>query len=236
MVSRFRDPEGVARAAASAVVEAAFKATHERGDFHLVLAGGSTPLRAYELLASELRDEVDWRRVTFYFGDERCVPPDHPDSNYNAAREVLFAPLKVGSSRVRRIAGELAPAAAAADYDAELQGLEAVRSPMFDLVLLGMGEEGHTASLFPGSPALAETVHRAVAVTVPKPPEHRVTLTPKALASARQVLFLVTGEGKSEALAAVFSDAENIPSALVAALAPSRFLVDEAAASRLPSV
>jgi 6-phosphogluconolactonase len=234
VVIRFRDPEGVARAAASAVVEAAFKATHDHGDFHLVLAGGSTPRRAYELLASDFRDEVDWRRVTFYFGDERCVPPDHPESNYRMAREALLGPLRVGSSRVRRVAGELPPAAAAADYDAELQGLEAVRAPMFDLVLLGMGEEGHTASLFPGSAALSESGHRAVAVTVPKPPSERVTLTPRALASATQVLFLVTGEGKAEALASVFTNPETVPAAIVANLAPSRFLVDDAAARDLP--
>jgi 6-phosphogluconolactonase len=235
MVVRLKSAEAVARAAAAAVVEAAFKAIHEHGEVRLVLSGGRTPRAAYQLLAGELRDEVDWRRVVFYFGDERCVPPDHPDSNYRMAKEVLFDPLKIQGNSVRRMAGELPPPSAAADYDTEIRALMAERTPAFDLVLLGMGAEGHTASLFPGSPALDETTRTVVNVVVPIQPPERLTLTPVAFASARQILFLVTGADKAEALAKVFGGGDDLPAARVSQLASSQFLVDEAAASKLPS-
>jgi 6-phosphogluconolactonase len=228
-----KDAESVARVAASALTETAFKAVHERGGCALVLAGGSTPRRAYEVIANEMRDDVDWRRVSFYLGDERCVPPDDPRSNYLMARETLFDPLKLGQGNVFRIAGELPPERGAADYDAQLRHLKGERTPMFDLVLLGMGVEGHTASLFPGSPALDERARLAAAVTVPAEPPQRVTLTPAALALSRQIVFLVTGAEKADALAGVFANGSQLPAAQVAALAPSRFLADEAAAARV---
>jgi 6-phosphogluconolactonase len=246
MVIRLKDPAAVARAAASEVVEAAFRAIHERGQCRLLLAGGGTPRATYELLAGEMRADVDWRRVLLYFGDERCVPPDDPRSNYRMVRESLLDPLRLSASMVHRIAGELDPEAAAAEYDARLKQLrrEAGTSsgspggskpvPIFDLTLLGMGPEGHTASLFPGSPALAETGRLAMAVEAPAQPPQRVTLTPPALALSRAIVFLITGQEKAEALAGVFSGAET-PAAVVSGLAPSRFLADEAAASRLPA-
>jgi 6-phosphogluconolactonase len=234
MLVRLRDAESVARAAASAIVESAFKAIHEHGEFRLVLSGGRTPRAAYELLATELREEIDWRRVIFYFGDERCVGPDDPASNYRMAKEALFDPLKLQGGSVRRIAGELAPDAAAADYDAEIKAAIAARQPAFDLTLLGMGAEGHTASLFPGSAALEETTRTVAYVTVPADPPDRLTMTPVALGASRLILFLVTGDEKAEALAEVFGGAEALPAARVAQLSPSRFLVDGPAASRLP--
>lgn len=233
MLVKLRDPEAVARAAAATVTECAFKAIHENGSCRLVLAGGNTPRRAYQILAGELRDEVDWRRVNFYFGDERCVPPDDPHSNYRMAKETLFDPLHLGQGSVDRIAGELPPDTGAADYDAQLRRLKEERVPMFDLVLLGMGAEGHTASLFPGSPALQERSRMAAAVTVPVDPPDRITLTPVSLGLSRQIVFLVTGAEKADALAQVFSDGSDLPAAQVAALAPSRFLADEEAARKL---
>lgn len=235
MVVKLRDAEAVARAGASAVVEAAFKAIHDHGSFTVALAGGSTPRRSYELLADEFADQVDWRRVSFFFGDERCVAPDSPESNYRMAREALFDPLKLPPSAVRRMAGEIEPQNAAAEYDSEIRRLVGERETAFDLVLLGMGGEGHTASLFPGSAALGETSRLTVAVEVAAEPPRRLTLTPPALASTRQIVFLVTGEKKAAALADVFGGGEALPAAVVAGLAPSRFLVDEAAASRLPA-
>lgn len=231
---KLRDPEAVARAAAAAVAEAAFKAIHENGSCRLVLAGGSTPRQAYQILAGEMRDEVDWRRVRFYFGDERCVPPDDPRSNYRMAKETLFDPLKLGQGSVFRMAGELPPKSGAADYDAQVRHLKAERVPMFDLVLLGMGGEGHTASLFPGSPALEERSRMAAAVEVPADPPDRITLTPASLALSRQIVFMVTGPEKADALAGAFANDSRLPASMVAALAPSRFLADEAAASKLP--
>lgn len=231
MLVRHRDPEAVARAAASAVVEGAFRAIHDHGDFRLVVAGGRTPKAAYELLAGELRDEVDWRRVTLYFGDERCVPPSDEASNYRMVKETLVDPLKLPGSSVRRMAGEVAPDNAAAEYDFELRRAIEERQPAFDLVLLGMGVEGHTASLFPGSPALLERHRAALHVTVAAEPPERLTMTPVALASTRQILFLVTGGDKARAVAEVFKDDSELPAAVVSRLAPSRFLVDEAAAA-----
>ena len=233
MVVRFRDAAGVARAAAAQVVEAAFKAIREHGEFRMVLAGGSTPRATYELLAGELREEVDWRRATLWFGDERCVPPDDPRSNYRMVRESLIDPLRLSASLVHRIAGELEPQAAAAEYDAELRRLRRERTPAFDLALLGMGPEGHTASIFPASPALDERTRLAMAVEVPAQPPLRVTLTPPALALSRAVIFLVTGPEKAPALARVFGDGD-VPAAAVAQLAPSQFFVDDAAAASLP--
>jgi 6-phosphogluconolactonase len=234
MVVKLRNAKAVARAAASAVVEAAFKAIHEHGSCRLVLAGGNTPRAAYQLLAGDMREEIDWRRVNFYFCDERCVPPDDPKSNYRMARETLFDPLKLPQGLARRIAGELPPENAAAEYDAEIRHLADERAPAFDLVLLGMGAEGHTASLFPGSAALEEQSRMAAAVQVPADPADRVTMTPPALSLARQIIFLVTGKEKAQALADVFGGVSDLPAARVATLAPSRFLADEAAASKLP--
>jgi len=235
LVVRLKDARAVAKAAAAAVVESAFKAIHEHGEFRFVVAGGNTPRATYELLSSDLRDEVDWRRVIFYFSDERCVGPDDPASNYRMARESLFDPLKVPDRSVRRMAGELPPVSAAAEYDAEVRAVMADRNPAFDLALLGMGSEGHTASLFPGSAALEEKSRAVVHVVVPAEPPERLTMTPTALASVRQIVFLVTGAEKAEALARVFSDGDDLPAARVSRLAPSRFLVDEEAASELPS-
>ena len=231
MLVLHRDPEAVARAAASAVVESAFRAIHDHGNFRLVLAGGRTPRAAYELLAGELREEVDWRRVTLFFGDERCVPPEDDASNYRMVKETLVTPLRLPASAVRRMAGEVAPDNAAAEYDVELRRAIEDRQPAFDLVLLGMGPEGHTASLFPGQPAMNERHRTCVHVSVPASPADRLTMTPPALSSTRQILFLVTGSDKADALAQVFGDDSQLPAAVVARLAPSRFLVDEAVAA-----
>jgi 6-phosphogluconolactonase len=234
MVVRLKDAHAVAKAAAAAVVESAFKAIHEHGEFRVVLAGGTTPRATYELLSSDLRGEVDWRRVIFYFSDERCVGPDDPASNYRMAREALFDPLKVPGRSVRRMPGELPPPSAAAEYDSEVRTVMADRHHAFDLALLGMGQEGHTASLFPGSAALEEASRTVVNVTVSAEPPERLTMTPVALASVRQIVFLVTGAEKAQALSSVFTDGDDLPAARVSRLAPSRFLVDEAAASELP--
>mgnify|MGYP003701405253 CR=1 FL=1 len=230
MLVRHRDSEAVARATASAIVESAFRAIHDHGNFRLVLAGGRTPRAAYQLLADEMREEVDWRRVTLFFGDERCVPPTDKASNYGMVKEALIEPLRLPSSMVRRMAGEVPPDNAAAEYDFELRRAMEERQPAFDLVLLGMGPEGHTASLFPDSPALREHNRMAVHVHVAAQPPERLTMTPPALTSTRQILFLVTGADKAQAVAEVFKDDSELPAAVVSRLAPSRFLVDEAAA------
>jgi 6-phosphogluconolactonase len=166
-----------------------------------VLAGGQTPRGVYQLLAGDgLPQGPAWQDVEFWFGDERCVGPDHPKSNYRMAREALFAPLGVASGRVHRMLGEFGADEGARRYrDRLLERLGA--HPHFDALLAGMGPEGHTLSLFPGSPELLAQ-ELAVATRVPTPPRERISLTPAACAGADRIFLLVTGREKRAALAA----------------------------------
>jgi 6-phosphogluconolactonase len=203
-------PEDVAEAAAAEIAEA-----FSEGARTLVLAGGNTPKRAYELLAQA---DITWGRVTVLFGDERCVPPDHPDSNFRLARETLLD--RVAPASVHRIAGELGP-----DEAAELYSRIVAAVAPLDVVLLGAGEDGHTASLFPGHP---EVNARGWAVGVrnaPKPPPDRVSLTLAALQGARRVMVLATGAGKADAVAR--AKRGEVPSGMIA---NARWLIDRAAA------
>jgi 6-phosphogluconolactonase len=208
-------PEALARAAARAFVESAAEAIAERGRFAVALAGGSTPKATYEVLARDHAEDVDWPNVHVFFGDERTVPPDHEDSNYRMAREALLDLVPTGS--VHRMRGELPPDEAAASYETDLRqffGGEAV----LDLVMLGIGGDGHTASLFPGTPALEVTDRLVVANPVPKLDTTRLTLTAPVLSAARAVSFLVAGEGKAEALREILegdADPHRYPAKLV---------------------
>ncbi len=174
-----------------------------RGRFDVALAGGSTPQEAYALLAAPpYLKELPWSHVHVWFGDERCVPPDHPDSNYGMVRAQLLSRVAIPPEHVHRLAGERVPEEAAALYSAELGAAFGPRLPLryaFDLVLLGMGGEGHTASLFPGSKVLGWEAP-AAAPYVEKLGNPRLTLTPRALNDARRVIFLVTGGGKAWAV------------------------------------
>jgi 6-phosphogluconolactonase len=185
-VQVFDDPEGVARAAAE-LVESALAG----GARSLVLAGGSTPRRAYQLLAAR---PIAWGLVTALFGDERCVAPDDPDSNYRMAKESLLD--RVHPATVHRMPAELGAETAAGLYDP----IVLAHSPL-DLVLLGMGPDGHTASLFPGHPALSAQGGAVAVHGAPKPPPDRVSLTLPALRDARRVVIVVTGADKADALA-----------------------------------
>jgi len=204
--------EDVAAAAAADTAEAL-----REGARTLVLAGGTTPRRCYELL-SQL--EVEWGRVCILFGDERCVHPDHPDSNYRMAREALLD--RVFPASVHRMAGELGPDEAAGAY----AHIVAAVAPL-DIVLLGVGEDGHTASLFPGHRALQASGLAVGIRDAPKPPPQRVTLTLNALQSARRVMILATGAGKADAVAR--AKRGEVPSGMIAG---ARWLIDRAAAGR----
>lgn len=182
------------------------------GRFTVALAGGSTPKALYRLLASdEFRDRIDWPKVFFFFGDERCVPPDHPDSNYRMAKENLFDLLEIGPKNIVRWPAETTrPEEAAAIYENALKDFFSNDSlPRFDLVLLGLGADGHTASLFPFSPALKEASRIAVANPVEKFAANRLTLTFPVINHAANVIFLVSGAEKAGALKEVLEGAPN---------------------------
>jgi 6-phosphogluconolactonase len=200
------DPTAVAQEAAARFMHSAHEAAASRGRFSVALSGGSTPGVLYRLLAEEpARAQVPWSQVHLFWGDERCVPPDHPDSNFRLAHETLIAHVPIPPDNVHRVPGELAPKEAAQAYSSALQDFFCGPLARFDLVLLGLGHDGHTASLFPESPALRER-ERLVAVTEAPGqgrPAQRVTLTLKAINTARQVLFLVTGADKAEIVHAV---------------------------------
>jgi 6-phosphogluconolactonase len=202
---------------------------------HIVLAGGSTPRAAYQRAAGA---GVSWSRATAWFGDERCVPPEDERSNYAMAKAALLDPLGNDAPTVKRIRGELGPTAAADDYEAELR---AAGPPAFDLLLLGLGPDGHTASLFPDQASLAERSRLVVGVDVPglEPIVSRVTMTLPALASAHAIVFLVTGAAKADAVAAAFGPEAkldpHVPASLLPPLAHSiTVLLDAAAASKVP--
>jgi 6-phosphogluconolactonase len=212
-VQVLENAEGVARATADLVAAAVLG-----GARSLVLAGGSTPRRAYQLLAAM---NLGWGRVSVLFGDERCVAPDHADSNYRLVKEDLLS--HVSPAGVHRMPAELGADEGAALYAPVVAGL----APL-DLALLGMGPDGHTASLFPGHPSLSASGWTVGVHDAPKPPPDRVSLTLAALRQARRVLVLVTGEDKAQALA--MAQRGEVPAGLIPW---AEFLVDRAAASAL---
>jgi len=229
----------VARGAAERFVELGQAAIDARGCFSVGLAGGSTPKRTYELLASEAyREQLNWSKVHIFFGDERCVPPDHSESNYRMANEALISRVSIPPPNVHRINGLGDAVANASLYEDELRTFFNPASwPRFDLVLLGMGDDGHTASLFPGTKALVEPRAWVVANWVEKFGAFRITLTAPAINHAANIAFLVTGATKAERLLEVLRgalDPEKLPSQLIQPLDGSLFwLVDKAAAGRL---
>ncbi|TAL10648.1 MAG: 6-phosphogluconolactonase [Nitrospirae bacterium] len=240
-VQVFTNKGAVAHAAAEVFVNLAPQPGGSRRPFRVALAGGETPQAFYERLASaECRHRVAWEQVSFFFGDERAVPPDHPDSNYRMAHGALFRPLDISGENVYRMKADMPDLeAAAADYERELHtAFEGERVPHFDMILLGMGPDGHTASLFPGSPALAECRRLVVPVTdAPKPPPRRLTLTVPVLNAARLVLFMATGADKAQALREVLkgtASPDQYPAKHVRP-GPERlaWLVDEAAGGAL---
>ncbi|MCA1730101.1 MAG: 6-phosphogluconolactonase [Actinobacteria bacterium] len=225
----------LSEAAASVFVEEARRAVEESGRFAVALAGGSTPKKAYEILASEYGEpeDLDWSRVHVFFGDERTVPPDHEDSNYRMARGALLCHVPVGS--VHRMRGELDPPEAAALYEEELKSFFG-GPPRFDLILLGIGEDGHTASLFPGTPALDAHDRWTVENPVEKLGAIRLTLTVPAINAARKIIFLVAGEGKAEVLEKILegdADPHNYPAKLIQPEGGAVWMADRAATQLL---
>lgn len=216
------EPDGVAYAAARRLSALTRIAVRERGVASVVLAGGSTPMALYRLLASSpLREATPWAQIHLFWGDERAVPPDDPGSNYGQATGALLRHVPVPAESIHRIPGELSPEAAAAAYKEDLATFQSLYDPAaacpwprFDVVLLGLGSDGHTASLFPGSPVDVSEPVIAVTADYEGRPAERITLTPAAFNTARHVDFLVTGAGKAEAVARTLrgeDDPESLP-------------------------
>jgi 6-phosphogluconolactonase len=242
------DAAGLAQAAAELFAATAADAIAARGLFTVVLSGGSTPRAMHARLSGDgFGGQIDWRRTHFFFGDERCVAPEHADSNYRMARETLLDPIGALPDSVHRIHGEDEPDSAATSYEAELRSffeahpsVSGLPTPRFDLIWLGMGDDGHTASLFPHSAAIHETQRWVIAVphnTPPPPLVPRVTITPVVINAAARVVFLVSGTAKAERLRAVIAGEHNpdeLPSQIVRPLhGQLTWLVDTDAAARL---
>ena len=202
--------------AARFIADAAHAAITERGVFRLSLSGGNTPRPVHEALAKF--NDLPWEKFQITFGDERCVPPDDKASNYRMARESLLDRIKIPAGNVFRIRGEIDPEAAAREYEAQLSAFAARFGEAryrHDLLILGLGEDGHTASLFPGSPALAEVTRNVIPATGPKPPPQRITMTLPLLNAARHVVFLVNDAGKQPIIDEILAGATSYPSAHV---------------------
>ena len=238
-------PDGptIANRCAQRFVEIATAAVKEKGSFEVVLAGGSTPKLLYSLLVNDpgLRSQVPWDKMHLFFGDERHVKPDHADSNFRMASETMFSKSPLKSEQVTRIKGEYPVAEdAAKEYDQYLRTyykLAEGQFPRFDLVLLGMGSEGHTLSIFPGTRALRETRRIAVHNWVGKVLMDRITLTAPAVNNAANIIFMVTGADKAPALTAVlerFYEPDQLPAQLIQPVKGTLlWLVDTTAGSLL---
>jgi 6-phosphogluconolactonase len=239
-ISIFSDSSELYRSAGDEVFRVIMEALDQRHICQIALAGGSTPKPLYSLVAARAAKasqfkNVDWKQVHFFFADERAVPPDHPDSNYLMVSESLLKNALVPSKNVHRIRTELPPEEAARQYERELESAFNSVVPSFDLILLGMGADGHTASLFPGSAALDITNRLVVENWAAQLGMSRITMTYPVLNNAREVLFLVNGAEKSGALARVFRDSNPPPAARVQPQGRLLWFVDSAAATGLLS-
>ncbi len=234
----FPDPPALAREAARRFTDLAREAAESRGRFSVALSGGSTPGALYRLLAVEPdRGQIPWAQVHLFWGDERCVPPDDPGSNYRLAGDTLLDHVPIPAGNVHRVRGELEPGAAARAYERGLNDYFCGPRTRFDLILLGVGGDGHTASLFPGSGALQESERLALAVEAHYEgrPASRVTLTLPAINTARHIWFLVTGSAKADIVQAVLEGEDGgLPAQRICPTAGVlTWLLDAGAASQL---
>jgi len=230
----FEDAEALARNAAEWLCALALASDRQ---FAICCSGGSTPKRLYEVLAEPATAlRFPWKRVHWFWGDERFVPHDHPDSNYRMVFDALFSRVAVPERNIHAVpTAGLSPGQAAAAYERTLQEFYGAATlsparPLFDVTLLGIGEDGHTASLFPGHPALEEQTRWALAVIGAKA-EARITLTYPALDSSRDAVFLVTGKGKREPVARARSGDRALPAARIRPVGRLHWFIDRAAAS-----
>ena len=233
--------EALSQAAARFIAELARERIQAQGRFTIALSGGSTPHHLYQVLASpEYAQSIAWDRWHVFWSDERCVPPDHKDSNYRMAREALLDHVPLPPNQVHRMRGEATPQDAAEEYEKELRQLFQPSEPVLDLVLLGIGEDGHTASLFPGTDALREERRLVVANRVAQINTHRITFTLPLINMANAIAFLVSGAPKAQALRQVVEPGSNedpLPAGLVRPGTGSvHWFLDNDASSRLEKV
>ena len=238
-ISVSKDPGELSHRAATTIRDLVRLAIEARGISFVALAGGETPARVYQLLASDpLKNTIEWGRLHAFFGDERMVPPDDPSSNYGMVHRHLLSRIPIPGENVHRIRGEGSPADASKEYEAELQKWFNGLLPRFDVVLLGVGEDGHTASLFPGTDALREASRMAIGNSVPQLKSWRVTLTLPVLLNARETIFLAAGKQKAPVIARILgADGRqpNLPASMVnPAQGTVRWMLDEDAASLIP--
>ncbi|HUN60050.1 MAG TPA: 6-phosphogluconolactonase [Candidatus Binataceae bacterium] len=233
------DEQALHMRAAEEIAHLSGEAICTHAEFTFCLSGGSTPAAVYELLGSRFLLSVDWNEVHFFWGDERCVPPDDPMSNYAMTQRTMLSKLPIKPSQVHRIRGEEPPAAAAQAYEVEIAShFGGAGFPHFDLTLMGLGDNSHTASLFPHNPALHEAERVALAVEVDDPTQrHRVTLTAPVFNNAANVIFLVSGAGKAQAVWNILKGPHNPDEFPAQLIAPAKgeliWLLDRAAASKI---
>ncbi len=243
-ITVYPDNESLVKGATDFIADQATSAIAERGRFTLALSGGNTPKPVYALLATpEYRDRIDWSKVLIFFGDERCVPPDDPQSNYLMVKNALLDHVPLPPENIFRIRGEDPPEKAAADYTDAIQdifgGDQMAGAPRegFDLNLLGMGDNGHTASLFPGLAAVTETFRWVMPLYVEVVGMWRITMTPVVINASRKVAFLVSGAGKADVLQRVLEGPYQpvvLPSQIIKpASGELHWLLDEPAAAKL---
>jgi 6-phosphogluconolactonase len=235
------DVQALYKHAAEEIAHFAGEAISTHGEFRIALSGGSTPAAIYELLASKFQFSVDWKEVQFYWGDERCVPPADQLSNYAMADRTMLSKLNIRPSQVHRMQGELEPEAAARAYEEELKrsfGVGEGELPRFHLIMLGLGDNRHTLSLFPGHPdAIRETGRMVVAVEVEAEPPRRITFTPPLANNAERLMFVASGAAKADAVRDVIEGPRD-PVRFPAQIVHPRdgellWLLDKAAASLL---
>jgi 6-phosphogluconolactonase len=239
------DPAALARRAACHLVEMVSEAAEANGRARIAVSGGSTPKAAFQDLADpnqRYRNRMPWENLELFFVDERTVPPGHSDSNYRMTREALLNHVPLPQQQVHRMEGELEPEAAAARYESEIRNtfrLEGAETPRFDLISLGMGDDGHTASLFPHTAAIHEMGRLVTANQVPQKDTWRITLTWPVINQARSVFFLIAGADKAQRIHEVFTgprDPERLPSQLIwPASGILTLFLDKAAAALLPA-
>lgn len=239
------DSRALAELAAATFVAQVEKAVAARGVARVAISGGSTPKAAFELLADPARPwraRMPWSRIHLFWVDERCVPPDHADSNYRMTRAALLDRVPLDEAQIHRIEGELEPEVAAARYESELRNvfrLEGAETPVFDVIALGMGPDGHTASIFPATEAIYEIARLVTANHVPQKDAWRITLTWPVINQARSVFFLIAGADKASVLKEVLlgpRDPDRLPSQLIRpAGGILALLLDRGAAAELPT-